>query len=209
MDQSKHRKINQKKWDAWADTLDNENWRNEILRRAQGDVVSMLDLSGAISLLDVGCGTGWALGEAARRTGGKGDFWGVDMSPKMIEKAKENFAGKANFHFLQATADAIPLGDSLFDSIICTNSFHHYLHPEKALREMHRLLKPGGKVLILDPVADTLLIRLFDVVARLIDRAHVKIYSTEEFKQLMNSAGFAYSGTRGTGKKQAVHMGTR
>ncbi len=61
------------------------------------------DVKENIHFLDIGCGTGWAVGEAAKLVDYKGMFYGVDLSPKMIEKAKSNFRGKDNFHFIQLT----------------------------------------------------------------------------------------------------------
>ncbi len=155
-DETKHVQMNEAMWDKWAeaDTLDNNGLQSRFLRAAQSKVISLLNIQPNVHFLDIGCGTGWAVGQAANLVKGNGLFYGVDLSPKMIEKAKENFRGKDNFHFLQANSESIPLDDNFFDIIICTNSFHHYLHPDNALKEMRRLLKDGGKLYLLDPVAE-------------------------------------------------------
>jgi Predicted methyltransferase (contains TPR repeat) len=101
MDESKHLKINEAKWDKWAETIDGKSLKYDYLRSAQSGVISLLNLHENTSMLDIGCGTGWALGEAAKLTRGKGAFYGVDLSEKMIEKAKENFKGRENFHFIK------------------------------------------------------------------------------------------------------------
>ncbi len=209
MENSRRLAANKKKWDAWADTLDGDNWRNEYLRRSQRAVLEEANLRPGIALLDVGCGTGWALGQAAAMVKGEGEFYGVDLSERMIAKAKENFRDKPNFHFLRAMADAIPLEDGRFDAIICTNSFHHYLHPDKAVHEMARLLKPGGCAFILDPTADTLLIKIIDVIGRIVEPAHVKIYSTEEFRRMLTGAGLQYSTGQHLMKHETVHIGEK
>ena len=178
MDESQHLKINEAKWDKWAETFDNRSLKYDYLRSAQMGVISLLKLSENVSMLDIGCGTGWALGQAARITAGKGSFYGLDLSEKMIEKAKINFKGRENFHFIKANAEEIPLEGNQFDIIICTNSFHHYLHPDKALREMHRLLKPSGKVYILDPPADLWIARALGKIFHLFDPAHVSLHSS-------------------------------
>ena len=155
-DETKHVQMNEAMWDKWAeaDTLDNNRFQSRFLRAAQSKVISLLDIQANVHFLDIGCGTGWAVGQAANLVDGKGLFYGVDLSPKMIEKAKSNFSEKDNFRFMQANSESIPLDDDFFDIIICTNSFHHYLHPDKALKEMRRLLKSGGKLYILDPLAE-------------------------------------------------------
>jgi ubiquinone/menaquinone biosynthesis C-methylase UbiE len=209
MNESKHIELNKAKWDKWANSLDNNNWRNYYLRRGQSDVISLLKLKENMSILDIGCGTGWALGQTARLIDNKGSFYGVDLSAKMIKKAKENFKTKENFHFIKANAESIPLDDNLFDAIICTNSFHHYLHPDKALKEMYRLLKTGGKVYILDPTADIWVIKIIDKLIHFFENGHVKMYSTKEFKELIVDSGLKYEGRKIIRISQKVHIGQK
>ncbi|MGA7192122.1 MAG: class I SAM-dependent methyltransferase [Anaerolineales bacterium] len=209
-DETKHVQMNEAMWDKWAeeDTLDNNGRNSKFLRAAQRKVISLLNVQDNVHFLDIGCGTGWAVGQAANLVNGKGLFYGVDLSPKMIEKAKANFSGKDNFHFLQANSESIPLDDNFFDIIICTNSFHHYLHPDKALKEMYRLLKKGGKPYILDPLADSWIIKFVDVLAKLKEPEHVKFYSTKEFQQLFEQAGLKYSSVA-TNWYQGIHIGEK
>jgi ubiquinone/menaquinone biosynthesis C-methylase UbiE len=209
MNESKHIELNEAKWDKWANSLDNNNWRNYYLRRGQSDVISLLQLKENMSILDIGCGTGWALGQTARLIDNKGSFYGVDLSAKMIERAKENFKAKENFHFIKSNAESIPLDDNLFDAIICTNSFHHYLHPDKALKEMYRLLKTGGKVYILDPTADIWVIKIIDKLIHFFENGHVKMYSTKEFKELIVDSGLKYEGRKIIRISQKVHIGQK
>src|SRR5215831_5797377 len=169
MNQSKHIEANKKKWDKWAPQADGKSrWMYDYLRRAQATLIEMIDLKENMNFLDIGCGTGWAIGQAANVINNNGEFYGVDISPKMITKAKENFQDKNNFHFIEANSESIPLDDNFFDVIICTNSFHHYLHPDKAMNEISRLLKHGGKIYIVDPTADSLFIKVIDKVIKLL-----------------------------------------
>ena len=131
MEESKHAEINEAYWDKWAGSMDSKGWRYDYLRKCQSGVISLLDIKENISILDIGCGTGWALGQIAKSVNGKGLFYGVDLSTKMIEKAKENFKEEKQFHFIKSNAESISLDDNLFDIIICINSFHHYLNPDK------------------------------------------------------------------------------
>jgi ubiquinone/menaquinone biosynthesis C-methylase UbiE len=209
-DETKHVQMNEAMWDKWAeaDTLDNNGQLSRILRADQSKVISLLNIHPNVHFLDIGCGTGWAVGQVAKLIDEKGLFYGVDLSPKMIEKAKSNFSGKHNFRFLQANSESIPLEDNLFDIIICTNSFHHYLRPDKALKEMHRLLKSGGKLYLLDPVADLWIVKFFDVFKKVAEPEHVKVYSTKEFQQLFKQAGLKYS-SAATNWRQGIHIGEK
>ena len=209
MNQSKHIEVNKKKWDKWAPEADGKGrWMYDYLRRAQASLIEMIDLKENMNFLDIGCGTGWAIGQAAGVINDKGEFYGVDISSKMIAKAKENFTGKNNFHFIEANSESIPLDDNFFDVIICTNSFHHYLHPDKAMNEISRLLKPGGKIYIVDPTADSLFIKVIDKVIKLLEAAHVKMYSTKEFRELIQNAGLKYLESKDL-KGEKVHIGEK
>ncbi len=209
MNEAKHIQLNKAKWDRWAKSADSKGRRNDYLRKAQAGVISILNLKENMNFLDIGCGTGWALGQAAKSVDEKGSFYGIDLSLKMIEKAKENFKDKANFHFIVCNAESIPLENNLFDIIICTNSFHHYLHPDKALKEMHRLLKTGGRIYLLDPTADSWIIKLIDKVIKLIEPYHVKLYSTNEFKKLFVYAGLKYIACEKINTHQKVQVGEK
>jgi ubiquinone/menaquinone biosynthesis C-methylase UbiE len=209
MNEARHLQLNEAKWDKWADTLDGKSWRNNYLRNAQRQVISRLEAKEDIRFLDIGCGTGWAVGQVAKLVDGQGQFYGVDLSTKMVEKAQENFSDMNNFHFLQANAESIPLDADSFDRIICTNSFHHYLHPDLALREMHRLLKIGGKLFILDPTADTWVIKIADKIIKLFEPEHVKLYSTQEFQQMFQIAGLKHIASDWIQGQEKVHIGQK
>jgi ubiquinone/menaquinone biosynthesis C-methylase UbiE len=204
--ESDHLQMNAEKWDKWAESLDRNSWRSRYLRRAQRGVLALIDIKEKINFLDIGCGTGWAVGQVAALAGNKGSFYGVDLSSKMIEKAKKNFRDNKAVHFIQADVESIPLGSDFFDAIICTNSFHHYLHPDSALKEIHRLLKNGGKLFLLDPTADTWFIKLVDKIGKLVEHEHVKLYKTEEFRRMFTDAGLKYSSSRNPATRQKVHI---
>ena len=208
-DNSKHLELNEAKWDKWADTLDQKNWRNDYLRNAQSEVISLLDIRPGIHFLDIGCGTGWAVGQVAELINDQGSFYGVDLSPKMIEKAKSNFTGRDHLFFNQANVESIPLESNFFDIIICTNSFHHYPNPAKALDEMFRLLKSGGKVYILDPTADTRFMKFVDKIIRIVEPEHAKMYSTKEFQQMFHHAGLKYSSSKFMNGRDSIHIGEK
>jgi ubiquinone/menaquinone biosynthesis C-methylase UbiE len=209
MTDSEHNRINEEKWDKWAKVADGKGAMFDYLRKAQSALISMIDIEEDLTFLDIGCGTGWAVGQVAQTAAYTGTFYGVDLSQGMIDKARMNFNAYGNFHFIRANAESIPLDDNTFNIIICTNSFHHYLHPHKAMKEMSRLLKPGGKIYILDPTADTLLIRLIDKIIRFLEPQHVKLYSTEEFKNLILDSGLKYSGSKEIAPSEKVHMGQK
>ncbi len=178
------------RFNRWARTYDRGHL-NPWFTRGQAKVLEALQLKGDDWLLDVGCGTGWAVIHAAQLTPA-GRACGIDLSPGMIERAKENAEGFFNIEFQVADAEAIPYPPESFDAVISTHSFHHYSDPLRALAEIHRVLKRGGQIVILDSNRGACLwVWLWDRILRAFERGHVQYYTEEELSQLMSKAGYA------------------
>lgn len=97
---------------------------------------------------DLGCGPG-VMVEAVRERGG--NFTGIDYSPEMVREASERFHGVPEVSFLQGDIEALSLADGAYDTVICMAVLEYLEIPDKALREIHRILKPGGVALITVP----------------------------------------------------------
>ena len=179
------------------------------MRYMQRRVIDLLPLHENLSFLDLGCGTGWAVGEVARRVNQRGEFYGIDLAPKMIERAKENSRDLKNLHFEQANAEELPFQNDLFDLALCTNSFHHYPHPAIALNEIRRVLKPGGRIYIMDFTADGLIARKFDQLVKSREPEHVKFHSTREFDGLFADAKLKPVATQSIISLMKVHVGEK
>ena len=98
-------------------------------------MVSILELGENPYFLDLGCGTGWAVRYAANLANGRGEFYGIDNSSKMIKKAEAGSSGHKNIHFYKANAESLPFDNNFFEFIISSNAFHHFSNPDKVLRE--------------------------------------------------------------------------
>lgn len=140
------------------------------------------------TLLDVGCGNGIFLSMVLKKFGVK--VSGIDISPGMIERSKELLGDRADLRV--GDSEHLPWEDGSFDIVTCIASFHHYPSPEPVLREMRRVLRSGGSVMIADPWAPEPL-RFF---ANLIIRSRfnrggdVRVYSREEMEELLEKCGF-------------------
>lgn len=84
----------------------------------------------------------------------------------------------------------MPFEDETFDLIISCNMFHYIREPMVALKEMMRVLKPKGRVVITDWCDDYIACRLCDLFLRTFDKAHFKTYGKKACNELLFSAGF-------------------
>jgi ubiquinone/menaquinone biosynthesis C-methylase UbiE len=116
----------------------------------------MLDLARIApgeSVLDVGCGTGTLAIAAKRRVGDAGKVDGVDASPEMIQRAvKKSKRAHSGASFRVAHAESLPFETSHFDVVLSTVMLHHLRRDVRAqaIQEMRRVVKPGGRILIVD-----------------------------------------------------------
>jgi ubiquinone/menaquinone biosynthesis C-methylase UbiE len=182
---------NQAHFDRWATEYDNDRI-SPWFRYTQELAISFLDLRSRSKVLDVGCGTGFAVLRLASVLL-YGKACGIDISSVMIRQASAKVPStlRGNVEFLTSSSDQIPYATGTFDHVLCTNSFHHYPDPLRALREMSRVLRPGGQLVILDNAPDlSLYTRAWDYILRIIERGHVRYYSSQELGEMLHRAGF-------------------
>lgn len=144
-------------------------------------------------VLDVGCGTG-TLGMMSMTLSGLGRYTGLDMSENMIAKANakiDRTGTDDKLRFVVGDAENLPFDDNSFDVLTCCNSFHHYPHQDRAVAEMRRVLKPDGRLMLIDGFRDNVIgWFVFDVCVERVEK-HVHHCSAERFEKLITDAGFA------------------
>lgn len=118
------------------------------------DPFSAIDLKEGEVTLDLGCGAGVDVLIAARLVGPTGSAWGVDMADEMLELADRNReeAGLDNAHFRKGFAEELPFEDAFFDAITSNCVLNLIGDKRRAIAEMARVLRPGGRVAIADIV---------------------------------------------------------
>jgi ubiquinone/menaquinone biosynthesis C-methylase UbiE len=199
-------KKNEELWDSRAGNYD--RWFR-FTRWSQRKLVSALALEGNPSLLDLACGTGWAVYYASKLMNGNGNYYGIDLSSKMIKEAEGKYSGCKNVHFRVANAGNLPFDKEFFDYVMCSNAFHHFSSPEQVVEEASRVLKPHGKLLVLDAAADSSILALLDWFMKKIEKGHVKIYSTSEFKVFFQKAGLCYVSGKSIAPAVKIQIGEK
>ena len=107
-----------------------------------------------LTILDVGCGTG-VFAALIRESLPQAKVWGVDLVAAMLAKGRFRWqAHRGAVVPVQGDSERLPFSDGAFDVVTCANSFHHYPHQQRAVNEMHRVLKPGGRLILVDGSRD-------------------------------------------------------
>lgn len=159
-------------------------WRDPIQQAS----LDALNLGADDRLLDVGCGTGAASRSAASLAA---SVVGIDLSPEMIRQARDLAEGIGNVHFEIADSEHLPFGDGTFTAVLCSNSFHHYPDPRRAVREMARVLAPGGRIVVGDACGDLAAARIADAFLRRFEPGHVRLYRSGELGSFLRDAGLS------------------
>jgi SAM-dependent methyltransferase len=119
-----------------------------------GNPFSLGPIQKGEAVLDIGCGAGVDSIIAAKLVGPSGAVTGIDLVPEMLARAGENarLAGVDNVTFRVSSAEQLPFPDNSFDLVISNGVFNLVVDKVKALGEVFRILKPGGRFMLADQV---------------------------------------------------------
>ncbi len=117
---------------------------------ARRQTIEALRLAPGVRVLDVGSGPGLFVDEIAHICGPTGFVHGVDLSESMNEIARARCADKPWVDFQVADAVSLPFEDGDFDACVCVQTLEFVADVGAALREIHRVLKPGGRLVASD-----------------------------------------------------------
>jgi ubiquinone/menaquinone biosynthesis C-methylase UbiE len=132
-----------------------DTWDEVIAEKDTGKLERMakrLGLEPGSTLLDVGTGTGVFLPYLLAMIGRNGRVVGLDIADRMLFRAcDKGFHGEVQY--ICGDVMAVPCPDAMFDAVVCYSSFPHFQDKPRAFREVHRVLKGGGRLLICHTVA--------------------------------------------------------
>lgn len=141
-------------------------------------------------LLDIGTGAGHtaiAFAPAVRRV------IAYDLTPQMLQEVERNAAAKGvtNIETQQGAAEVLPYPDAAFELVSCRLTTHHFANLPQALSEMARVLKPNGRLIIMDTTVpeDPELDRQINEIEILRDPSHVRNYPASEWRSLVEATG--------------------
>ncbi len=141
--------------------------------------------------LDIGTGTGHTALALAPQLGA---VLGLDLTPEMLDEAESLRAlrGADNVAWVLADAQALPVADASLDIVACRRAAHHFPDIAISLREMRRVLKPGGRLAIDDRGApeEPDLDALLNEIDLLHDHSHIREYRPSEWVAMLEKAGF-------------------
>lgn len=154
-------------FDRWAQN----GWGTELERDNRflmEFAVNLLELRPGARVLDLSCGSGLATRMIAQRlaTNIGGQVTGLDISSKMLELARDASRDYSNVHYIQGSADAMPIADESLDELVCVESLYYYPEQERALNEIYRVMTHQGRVYLVlrlyldNPYADEFLSHL-------------------------------------------------
>ena len=162
--------------------------RERVLR---DETVNLAQVKAGDCILEIGCGTGTLTLAAKRKAGPSGKAFGIDTIPGMIE-ASQRKAAEANedITFQPGSIDNIPFSANQFDVVMCSFMIFHM--PEsvrrKGIAEIHRVLKPQGRLLVLDMALPAQ--PLSRAIAKMLFGGMLE-HELQELRPLMEASGFS------------------
>lgn len=148
--------------------------------------IARMRISPEARVLDVGCGSGWATRMLAEYAF-NGHVTGIDISDEMISVARASSQSQQNVDFEIASAEQLPFGDHEFTHAFSMESLYYYRNIPKALKEIHRVLKPAGMfIAVVDLYWEN------EATHQWIDTLNVpvELLSVDDYHSLFINAGF-------------------
>jgi len=186
MKKEKAKQVTKKHFDESAKDYNN-SYDGKFVKCMYDEIVERVLTANPKSILDLGCGNGNVLEKIKLKS--DADLYGLDLSENMIELAKEKLGTRVELKV--GDAEQLPYDDNQFDVIICNASFHHYPNPDQVLREIRRVLKPNGTLVLGDPTAPfEWYLKFLNWGLKWSNSGDYRIYGKKEIHELLSKHGF-------------------
>jgi ubiquinone/menaquinone biosynthesis C-methylase UbiE len=154
-------------------------------------MVEIADITGTEQVLDAGCGAGHTALTFAPYVA---QVIAYDLTPAMLDQV-ERLSNERSIHNIethQGDVEHLPFEAGVFDLVVSRYSAHHWPHPSVAVKEFHRVLKPGGQFILSDIVApdDPTQDTFVQAIELLRDASHVRDHSIAQWMAVLRDAGF-------------------
>jgi len=149
--------------------------------QSRSEALALLDIDPDDDVLDVGCGTGFATEGLLAHVD---TVHGLDQSVHQLEQAWTKFGKRGPVRFARGDAERLPYKDDTFDIVWSSGSIEYWPDPVAGLREMRRVAKPGGQVLVVGPnyPSNTIFQKLADAI--------MLFYDEDEADRMFREAGY-------------------
>jgi ubiquinone/menaquinone biosynthesis C-methylase UbiE len=163
---------------SWAPFYDHPFFQRPFYRRIHARMLQIVASDEPTFVVDVGCGTALFTIDLARHFAAA-EVVGVDISEPMLRIARKRARGPSPA-FVQGSVYALPFADRSVDVVTNSISYHWYLEPRRALGEIRRVLRPGGRLLLA-----TVATRRFSAVI-----GSMRFLTTGELSEELSETGF-------------------
>mmetsp|Transcript_63350 Transcript_63350/g.125242 ORF Transcript_63350/g.125242 Transcript_63350/m.125242 type:complete len:282 (-) Transcript_63350:270-1115(-) len=147
--------------------------------------LDLAEVSGPLDVLDVGAGTGTLSLQVVERCGGAERLTLLDQSAQMLDQAKGKPALGRCKKFIISDAQTLPFDDDSFDRVVSSGVFYYFPQPVEALREQMRVVRPGGRVLVMGSLQPK------PLVVRFLAQTFNRFPTEEQYRTWFKEAGLA------------------
>ena len=173
---------------AWSNL--GQNYASSAVHKAGPSLAKVITLARPQKddiCLDVGTGTGHT---AAALAPFVKEIYGLDPSAGMRQAAEQTYGEIANLKFVDGSSETTGFPDNHFDIVTARHTLHHHPNIAKTMLELHRILKPGGRLIIVDEITpDSIVDDWYHELELTRDPTHFRAYYLHEWQRFISDAG--------------------